>query len=99
MMIDLTETTTTAIRDTLMQARHQQGGRALGMVLTLVIVTDESAQYDAVRAASQAAREHPCRVLGVITRNPAGRSRTSSCGSGPGRAARWYPGRGTGRGI
>jgi glucose-6-phosphate dehydrogenase assembly protein OpcA len=75
MMIDLTETTTAAIRDTLMQARHRQGGRALGMVLTLVIVTDESAQYDAVRAASQAAREHPCRVLGVITRNPAGRSR------------------------
>ena len=75
MMIDLTETTTTAIRDTLMQARHQQGGRALGMVLTLVIVTDESAQYDAVRAASQAAREHPCRVLGVIARNPGGRSR------------------------
>src|SRR5216110_1715453 len=75
MMIDLTETTTSAIRDTLMQARHRQGGRALGMVLTLVIVTDESAQYDAVRAASQAAREHPCRVLGVITRNPGGRSR------------------------
>jgi glucose-6-phosphate dehydrogenase assembly protein OpcA len=75
MMIDLTETNTAAIRDTLMQARHRQGGRALGMVLTLVIVTDESAQYDAVRAASQAAREHPCRVLGVITRNPAGRSR------------------------
>ena len=75
MMIDLTETTTGAIRDTLIQARHQLGGPALGMVLTLVIVTDESAQYDAVRAASQAAREHPCRVLGVITRSPAGRSR------------------------
>ena len=75
MMIDLTETTTGAIRDTLMQARHQLGGPALGMVLTLVIVTDESAQYDAVRAASQAAREHPCRILGVITRSPAGRSR------------------------
>jgi glucose-6-phosphate dehydrogenase assembly protein OpcA len=75
MMIDLTETTTGAIRDTLMQARHQLGGPALGMVLTLVIVTNESAQYDAVRAASQAAREHPCRILGVITRSPAGRSR------------------------
>ncbi len=75
MMIDLTETTTGAIRDTLMQARHQLGGPALGMVLTLVIVTDESAQYDAVRAASQAGREHPCRVVGVIARNPAGRSR------------------------
>jgi glucose-6-phosphate dehydrogenase assembly protein OpcA len=75
MMIDLTETNTTAIHDALMQARHKLGGPALGMVLTLIIVTDESAQYDAVRAANEAAREHPCRVLGVITRNPMGRSR------------------------
>jgi glucose-6-phosphate dehydrogenase assembly protein OpcA len=75
MMIDLTETTTGAIRDTLMQARHQLGRPAAGMVLTLVIVTDESEQYDAVRAASQAAREHPARIIGVITRSPAGRSR------------------------
>jgi glucose-6-phosphate dehydrogenase assembly protein OpcA len=75
MMIDLTETNTGAIRDTLMQARHQLGGPALGMVLTLVIVTGESTQYDAVRAASQAAREHPCRIIGVITRSPAARSR------------------------
>jgi glucose-6-phosphate dehydrogenase assembly protein OpcA len=75
MTIDLTETTTGGIHEALMQARHRLGGPALGMVLTLVIVTDESAQYDAVRAASQAAREHPCRVLGVITRNPSGRSR------------------------
>jgi glucose-6-phosphate dehydrogenase assembly protein OpcA len=75
MPIDLTETTTGAIHDTLMEARHRLGGPALGMVLTLIIVTDESAQYDAVRAASQAGREHPSRVLGVIARNPAGRSR------------------------
>ena len=45
------------------------------MVLTLVIVTDEAAQYDAVRAASEAAREHPCRVLAVITRRPEAGSR------------------------
>src|SRR5579875_567885 len=75
MTIDLTETTTGAIHDALTQARHSMGGPALGMVLTLIIVTDESAQYDAIRAASQASREHPCRVLGVITRNPAVRSR------------------------
>jgi glucose-6-phosphate dehydrogenase assembly protein OpcA len=75
MMIDLTETSTGAIHDALMQARHRLGGPALGMVLTLIVVTDESAQYDAIRAANEAAREHPCRVLGVITRNPAARSR------------------------
>jgi glucose-6-phosphate dehydrogenase assembly protein OpcA len=68
--IDLTETTTGAIASALQQARRRLGGPASGMVLTLVIVTDETAQYDAVRAANEAAREHPCRVLVVITRRP-----------------------------
>ena len=69
MMIDLTDTTTSTIRSALRKAREQMGGPATGMVLNLIIMTDESAQYDAVRAASQAGREHPCRVLGVIVRN------------------------------
>jgi glucose-6-phosphate dehydrogenase assembly protein OpcA len=68
--IDLTETTTSAIASALQQARRRLGDPASGMVLTLVIVTDEGAQYDAVRAANEAAREHPCRVLVVITRRP-----------------------------
>ncbi|HEV2452578.1 MAG TPA: glucose-6-phosphate dehydrogenase assembly protein OpcA [Streptosporangiaceae bacterium] len=75
MTIDLTDTSTGAILETLMQARLRMGGPALGMVLTLIVVTDEASQYDAIRAASQAAREHPCRVLGVIIRTPSGRSR------------------------
>jgi len=75
MMIDLTDTTTHAIHDALTRARDQMGGPTTGMVLNLIIVTDESAQYDAVRAATQAGREHPCRVLGVIARDPAAESR------------------------
>jgi glucose-6-phosphate dehydrogenase assembly protein OpcA len=70
MMIDLTQTTTREIHDALTRARDQMGGPTTGMVLNLIIMTDESAQYDAVRAASQAAREHPCRVLAVIARDP-----------------------------
>src|SRR6202012_4288277 len=50
-------------------------GMTLGMVLTLIIVTDEAAQYDAIRAANQAAREHPCRVLAVIARKAKADSR------------------------
>jgi len=73
--IDLTETTTGAINDALRQARLRLGGVASGMVLTLVIVTDEGAQYDAVRAASGAGRQHPCRILVVIIRRPGERSR------------------------
>ena len=75
MTIDLTETTTGAIASALQQARQRLGGPASGMVLTLVIVTDETSQYDAVRAANEAAREHPCRVLVVITRRPTAASR------------------------
>ena len=75
MMIDLAETTTGRIHDAIRQARQRLGGPASGMVLTLVIVTDEAAQYDAVRAASEAAREHPMRVLAVITRRPEAGSR------------------------
>ena len=74
MNIDLTGTTTRKIQDALTQSRHLMGGPAVGMVLTLIIVTDESAQYDAVRAATEAAREHPCRVLTVISRDPRGSS-------------------------
>jgi glucose-6-phosphate dehydrogenase assembly protein OpcA len=75
MMIDLTDTSTHAVRDALTRARDQMGGPTTGMVLNLIIMTDESAQYDAVRAATQAGREHPCRVLGVIARDPGAESR------------------------
>jgi len=73
--IDLTDTSTGAIAQRLTEARHQLGGMTMGMVLTLIIVTDEAAQYDAIRAANQASLEHPARVLAVITRKPKADSR------------------------
>jgi glucose-6-phosphate dehydrogenase assembly protein OpcA len=75
MNIDLTSTTTRKIQDALSAARHRMGGPATGKVLTLVIFTDEGAQYDAVRASTEAAREHPCRIIAVIARSPHGESR------------------------
>ena len=75
MTIDLTDTTTGAISSALTEARARLGGMTMGMVLTLIIVTDEAAQYDAIRAANQAAREHPCRILTVISRKPKADSR------------------------
>ncbi|WP_436773741.1 glucose-6-phosphate dehydrogenase assembly protein OpcA [Yinghuangia sp. YIM S09857] len=68
MMIDLTDTKSSAVNAALVDARHAIGSPALGMVLTLVIVTDESNQYDAMKAAVEAAREHPSRILVVIGR-------------------------------
>jgi glucose-6-phosphate dehydrogenase assembly protein OpcA len=69
MLTDLTDTTTADIRAALARIRDLMGGLATGVVLNLIIMTDESGQHDAVRAASQAGREHPCRVLGVIARD------------------------------
>jgi glucose-6-phosphate dehydrogenase assembly protein OpcA len=71
MLIDLTDTTTRAVEEALTRARDQLGGPTTGVVLNLIVMTDEAGQHDAIRAATQAGREHPCRVLGVIARNPA----------------------------
>ncbi len=68
MKIDLTETTSSKINAGLIQARRALGTPAVGMVLTLVIVTDEGNAYDALKAAGDASREHPSRILAVIKR-------------------------------
>ncbi|MFJ8359500.1 glucose-6-phosphate dehydrogenase assembly protein OpcA [Streptomyces sp. NPDC093984] len=79
MKIDLTDTTASKINKALVEGRRAIGTPAVGMVLTLVIVTDEENAYDALKAASEASREHPSRTLVVIKRvSRSPRDRTSS---------------------
>ncbi|MYU23952.1 glucose-6-phosphate dehydrogenase assembly protein OpcA [Streptomyces sp. SID8352] len=79
MRIDLTDTTASSINKALVRGRRAIGTPAVGMVLTLVIVTDEENAYDAVKAAEDASREHPSRTLVVIKRHPRNlRDRTRS---------------------
>ncbi|ARP69664.1 glucose-6-phosphate dehydrogenase assembly protein OpcA [Streptomyces pluripotens] len=79
MKIDLTETTAGEINKALVQGRRAIGTPAVGMVLTLVIVTDEENAYDALKAANDASRQHPSRTLVVIKRvSRTLRDRTSS---------------------
>ncbi|MGW2744310.1 glucose-6-phosphate dehydrogenase assembly protein OpcA [Streptomyces sp. NPDC001450] len=79
MKIDLTGTTAGEINKSLVQGRRAIGTPAVGMVLTLVIVTDEENAYDALKAANDASREHPSRTLVVIKRvSRSPRDRTSS---------------------
>ncbi|MGW2458948.1 glucose-6-phosphate dehydrogenase assembly protein OpcA [Streptomyces sp. NPDC004457] len=79
MKIDLTDTTAGAINKALVRGRRAIGTPAVGMVLTLVIVTDEENAYDALKAANDASREHPSRTLVVIRRvSRSPRDRTSS---------------------
>ncbi|MCH0539632.1 glucose-6-phosphate dehydrogenase assembly protein OpcA [Streptomyces sp. MUM 203J] len=68
MKIDLTDTTSSNINKALVEGRRAIGTPAVGMVLTLVIVTDEENAYDALKAANEASREHPSRTLVVIKR-------------------------------
>ncbi|MFC5722510.1 glucose-6-phosphate dehydrogenase assembly protein OpcA [Streptomyces gamaensis] len=68
MKIDLTDTTASKINNALVHGRRAIGTPTIGMVLTLVIVTDEEHAYDALKAANEASREHPSRKLVVIKR-------------------------------
>ncbi|MEJ2875546.1 MULTISPECIES: glucose-6-phosphate dehydrogenase assembly protein OpcA [unclassified Saccharothrix] len=66
MIIDLPSTTTSQVNSKLVQLREEGGAVTLGRVLTLVIVTDDGTKTeDAVDAANDASREHPCRVIVV----------------------------------
>ncbi|MEU6475825.1 glucose-6-phosphate dehydrogenase assembly protein OpcA [Streptomyces sp. NPDC047017] len=79
MKMDLTDTTAGKINKALVEGRRSIGTPAVGMVLTLVIVTDEENAYDALKAAGDASREHPSRTLVVIRRvSRTLRDRTSS---------------------
>jgi glucose-6-phosphate dehydrogenase assembly protein OpcA len=66
MIIDLPSTTTAAVNHALIDVRERGGAVALGRVLTLVIITDDSDQVEqSIEAANEASKEHPCRVLVV----------------------------------
>ena len=67
MIIALKGTTSSKISAELLRARRTAGSPAQSMVLTLIIVCDES-EYASARQASMAAgREHPSRILLVVT--------------------------------
>ncbi|MER7641219.1 MULTISPECIES: glucose-6-phosphate dehydrogenase assembly protein OpcA [unclassified Streptomyces] len=79
MKIDLTDTTASKINKALVKGRRAIGTPAVGMVLTLVVVTDEENAYDALKAANDASHEHPSRTLVVIKRvSRSSRNRTQS---------------------
>ncbi|MFF8835064.1 glucose-6-phosphate dehydrogenase assembly protein OpcA [Streptomyces sp. NPDC015130] len=69
MKIDLTDTNSSEINKAILEGRRAVGTPAVGVVLTLLVVTDEENAYDAVKAANEASREHPSRTLVVIKRH------------------------------
>ena len=72
MSIELSGTNAGQIASALIRARRQAGSPTMGMVLTFIVVADEDARYDALKAARAVSREHPSRVIGVIRRSARG---------------------------
>ena len=75
MIRDLTETSTTAISKTLVRLRNEVGAMALGRVLTLVVIVQDTDASESIEVANQASRQHPCRIVVVIAGDRRGRNR------------------------
>lgn len=67
MIIELNDTTAAAISSAMIKARRSAGSPAMGMVLTMIVVTDQRGFSRAMEASQDAGREHPSRILVVVT--------------------------------
>lgn len=67
MIIDLPDTTVSSVGRRLVKMREEGGAVALGRVLTLIIATRTELAEEAISAANDASREHPMRVIVVMT--------------------------------
>lgn len=75
MIVDLPSTTTANISKKLVRLRSDTGSMALTRVLTLVVVVDENEADEAIETANDASRQHPCRIIVVVTANRRGAAR------------------------
>ncbi|OCG75635.1 glucose-6-phosphate dehydrogenase assembly protein OpcA [Microbacterium sediminis] len=67
MIYDLPDTTVSQVAKKLVTVREEGGAVALGRVLTLVIACDSTPREEAIDAANDASREHPMRVIVLVT--------------------------------
>ncbi|MFC5501626.1 glucose-6-phosphate dehydrogenase assembly protein OpcA [Lysinimonas soli] len=77
MIVDLPDTTTSAVSKALVKIREEGGAVALGRVLTLVIATPLGEEEEAIEAANDASREHPMRVI-VLSKSIDGTAKDDS---------------------
>jgi glucose-6-phosphate dehydrogenase assembly protein OpcA len=72
---ELADTDAAAVSSALTRARHAMGGPAVGVVMTLVVLAEERTVHDAMRAASEASRAHPSRMIVLVNRGGRGDGR------------------------
>ena len=67
MRVDVPESSTAAINKKLVELRESTGMVTLGRVLTLVVcLSDAGDVEDAIESASEAGKEHPCRIIVLV---------------------------------
>lgn len=67
MIVELPDTSTSTIANRVDELHKQRGEAALGRVLTLLICTDSVNLEESLVIANSASREHPCRVIAIVT--------------------------------
>ncbi|KAA9110854.1 glucose-6-phosphate dehydrogenase assembly protein OpcA [Microbacterium rhizomatis] len=67
MIVELPDTTVSKISRSLVSVREEGGAVALGRVLTLIIAVRHGAEEEVIEAANDASREHPMRVIVLMT--------------------------------
>jgi glucose-6-phosphate dehydrogenase assembly protein OpcA len=77
-MIELIDTSSSAIATEFLRARRRAGSPAMGMVMTLVVAVEEEEASRAMDEARSASREHPARLLGVVIGDGRGTSRVDA---------------------
>lgn len=75
MIRDLPSTSTSAVVKELLALRDQVGAMAMGRVLTLLVAVDEDEADAAIRAANDATRQHPARIIVLVSANGRGKGR------------------------
>lgn len=75
MIVDLPDTSTSQISKRLIELRSDSGAMALSRVLTLVVLTDEVGAEAAIATATAASRQHPSRIVVVVSANRRGKVR------------------------
>ncbi|KAA1250157.1 glucose-6-phosphate dehydrogenase assembly protein OpcA [Mycobacterium simiae] len=71
MIVDLPDTTTTAVNKKLEELRERIGAVTMGRVLTLIIAPDSDAMCEeSIAAANDASHEHPSRIIVTMRGDP-----------------------------
>lgn len=70
MIADLPNATTKAVSKQLVRLRNESGSMTLGRVMTLIVVVDEADADEAIEAAITASRQHPSRIIALVSGNP-----------------------------